>query len=64
MACLGCGCESCECEDYEDFDDPFCPECDGERTGQSDCIDDICNGGEVPCMHGDWSTYPCSTCGA
>ena len=64
MACQGCGCEACECDDYEDFDDSFCPECHGEGTGMSDCIDDLCNGGEVPCMHGNWDAYRCQTCGA
>lgn len=54
----------------DDFDDDFdpdgpCPECgDGDfERAQSACIDDLCHGGEVPCMHGDWSTLPCSTCG-
>lgn len=52
-------------DDYDDDYDPEgrCPECgDGEHL-QSSCIDDLCHGGDVPCMHGDWSTLPCSLCG-
>ena len=51
--CAWCGEEwaRCECP---------CEYCDG--TGLSDesaCIDDLCHGGEVPCMHGDWAALPC-----
>ena len=50
----------------EQYDDGTCPECgDGENyeAYQSACIDDLCHGGEVPCMHGDYATLPCSLCG-
>lgn len=47
---------------WDDVDD-YCPECgDGENL-RSACIDDLCHGGEVPCMHGDWSAMRCSLCG-
>ena len=37
---------------------------DGEPDSwESACIDDMCHGGEVPCMHGDWARLPCSACG-
>lgn len=51
--------------DYDVDPDDECPECgDGDPDClQSACIDDLCHGGEVPCMHGDWSTIPCSFCG-
>lgn len=50
----------------EDYADDGCPECeDGESLDsmQSACWDDLCHGGEVPCMHGDYSRLPCSLCG-
>ena len=51
--------------DFDDYEDEgLCPECGGEGTEQSDCIDDLCHGGDVPCMHGEYSMIPCSTCGA
>lgn len=53
-------------DDYDDcFEGDVCPECgDGdEELLQSACPDDLCHGGEVPCMHGDWSSLPCSLCG-
>lgn len=57
-------------DDYYDLDyddDPdYCPECgdaDNFETARSACSDDLCHGGEVPCMHGDWSVLPCSLCG-
>jgi hypothetical protein len=56
-----------ESEDYREG----CPECGstgpgdpGEPDGwRSACIDDLCYGGEVPCMHGDDDRLPCSVCG-
>jgi len=40
-----------------------CPECGWPAqepdTWQSACIDDLCHGGEVPCMHGDYEKLPC-----
>jgi hypothetical protein len=56
---------------FEDEHDPYnsegsCPECcDGEEPDlwQSACIDDLCHGGEVPCMHGDWARLKCGLCG-
>ncbi len=55
-------------EEYDDRydDDDCCPECgDGEEldSWQSACIDDLCHGGEVPCMHGDYARLPCGLCG-
>lgn len=55
-------------DEYEDdyLDDDGCPECgDGDEldSWQSACIDDLCHGGEVPCMHGDWARLPCGLCG-
>lgn len=58
--------------DYDAYDDErdgwdgnpdTCPECGGEGGDQSACIDDLCHGGEIPCMHGDLDALPCSTCG-
>lgn len=43
-----------------------CPECGDDEDlfwAQSACIDDMCHGGEVPCMHGDWARLPCHLCG-
>jgi hypothetical protein len=43
-----------------------CPECAGGAepdTWQSACIDDLCRGGEVPCMHGSYARLPCWLCG-
>lgn len=51
-------------DEYDDRDG--CPECcDGEEPDawQSACIDDLCHGGEVPCMHGDYARLPCGLCG-
>lgn len=53
-------------DDDEFADDGRCPTCgDGEAFDllESGCIDDLCHGGEVPCMHGDFTTIPCSACG-
>lgn len=49
---------------YEDND--ICSECGGDEDPfwwQSACFDDLCHGGEVPCMHGDYSRLRCPTCG-
>lgn len=43
-----------------------CPQCgDGEDMNdwESACIDDLCHGGEVPCMHGDHARLRCGLCG-
>lgn len=53
--------------DYAMFDDdddgPYeCAQCgDGEQL-KSACIDDICHGGDVPCMHGSYAAIPCQFC--
>lgn len=47
-----CDCPCWQCGDSEEPD-----------SWESACIDDLCHGGEVPCMHGDWSRLPCSACG-
>lgn len=55
-----------EYEDFEDPDDDTCPQCgwpDDCWDEQSSCIDDLCHGGPVPCMHGDTGTLPCGLCG-
>lgn len=52
--------------DDELYRDEGCPECDDGQTPemwQSACIDDMCHGGEVPCMHGDYARLPCGICG-
>lgn len=36
---------------------------DNPDSWESACIDDLCHGGEVPCMHGDYARLPCSMCG-
>lgn len=52
-------CDKCGVELMHDV----CEECDGDGgTGQSNCIDDLCNGGDVPCMHGDNTEYTCESC--
>lgn len=51
---------------YMDEQDDSCPECgdgDAPDSWQSACIDDLCHGGEVPCMHGDYARLPCGLCG-
>lgn len=54
-------------EDYDEYDDEYgtCSGCgDGDfEMARSACIDDLCRGGEVPCMHGDLSMLPCPLCG-
>lgn len=53
-------CKACSAELMHDV----CEECGGDGgTGMSNCIDDLCNGNEVPCMHGDFAEYRCDTCG-
>lgn len=52
-------CEDCGAELMRDV----CEDCGGEGgSGESNCCDDLCNGGEVPCMHGDETEYTCGTC--
>ena len=54
-----------DCDEIVD-QDYGCPECgDGEEPDlwQSACWDDLCHGGDVPCMHGDYSKLPCGICG-
>lgn len=59
-----------ESEDDDRYDDDdshgCCPECmDGTEpdSWQSACPDDLCHGGEVPCMHGDYARLSCPLCG-
>ncbi len=47
---------------WEDDDGP-CDCEDNPDSWESGCIDDLCHGGEVPCMHGDYARLPCSRCG-
>ena len=44
-------------------DDEGCPACGYGEEGESACIDDLCHGGDVPCMHGDYSRLRCHLCG-
>ncbi len=30
---------------------------------ESACVDDMCHGGGVPCMHGSYSKLRCDSCG-
>ncbi len=43
--------------------DYTCWQCGGDGHMGSDCIDDCCHGGDIPCMHGDTTTIPCDVCG-
>ena len=56
--CPSClmGLASCDCP---------CPGCGDGDLGwaESGCIDDMCYGGDVPCMHGDYAVIPCGLCG-
>ncbi len=50
----------------DDPDDDGCPQCGWPYDcwdEQSACIDDLCHGGRVPCMHGNMDTLPCALCG-
>lgn len=50
--------------DDDQFDDDGPCDCeDNPDSWESACIDDLCHGGEVPCMHGDYARLPCSMCG-
>lgn len=52
-------CETCGTE----LEREICEDCAGEGgSGESNCCDDMCNGGATPCLHGDDSEYPCGTC--
>lgn len=51
--------------DEYDGSDEACPECgdgDVDMLGSA-CIDDLCHGGEVPCMHGYYGVLRCHLCG-
>jgi hypothetical protein len=50
---------------YDLDDDNYCPRCGDEEpdSWESACPDDLCHGGEVPCMHGDYARLPCALCG-
>lgn len=52
-------------DDYEDDDEGGCGQCgDGDPDSwESACIDDMCHGGQVPCMHGDYRRLRCGVCG-
>lgn len=53
-------------EDWDGYEEPdycyLCSEMDFDSY-ESACPDDLCHGGEVPCMHGDYTRLPCSACG-
>lgn len=54
-------------DDYDDGPDDFegCDQCgNGDPdSAESACFDDLCHGGEVPCMHGDYARLRCGVCG-
>jgi hypothetical protein len=53
-------------DDDQFYDGEGCPQCeDGHEpdSWESACWDDLCHGGEVPCMHGDYARLPCGLCG-
>jgi hypothetical protein len=55
-----------EPDDHFYDDEAGCPECmDGTEPDawQSACPDDLCHGGAVPCMHGDYTRLACNICG-
>lgn len=39
-----------------------CWSCGGDGHHGSACWDDCCNGGDVPCYHGDEAVQKCSEC--
>lgn len=46
-----------------DFDYPEnCWNCGGTGYLGSDCDDDMCHGGDVPCLHGDTGEIRCDIC--
>ena len=52
----------------DDYDDDYLEGCDQCGDGDPDswesaCIDDLCHGGPVPCMHGDYARLRCGLCG-
>jgi hypothetical protein len=50
--------------DNWDIDDDEECDCDQDpESWESACIDDMCHGGEVPCMHGSYARLPCLRCG-
>ena len=63
--------ESKEYPPIEDYGDDF--DCSPAGCGQcgygdpdcwvSACPDDLCYGGEVPCMHGSYARIRCAVCG-
>lgn len=52
------------CEDSQRHDDDAgpCWQCSGRGHLGSACIDDLCHGGGVPCMHEDHRVIPCDIC--
>lgn len=48
-----------ERDDYP-YDEVSCWQCFGEGHLGSNCIDDLCHGGE--CIHGDSGTIRCDVC--
>lgn len=48
--------------DHDD-DGPWeCLHCGDGESLESACIDDLCHGGTVPCLHGDYAHIPCQFC--
>ena len=47
-------------DEYEDDEFEGCGQC---GNGDPDSIDDLCHGGQVPCMHGDYARLRCGICG-
>ncbi len=58
--CGAAGSYQCICDDFEG-----CGQCgDGDPDSwESACVDDLCHGGDVPCMHGSYARLKCGVCG-
>ena len=52
-------------DEYEDDEFEGCAQCGDSDpdSWESACVDDLCHGGQVPCMHGDYARLRCGVCG-
>jgi len=55
--------DQCVCMDDDEYEG--CGQCgDGDPDSwESACIDDLCHGGQVPCLHGSYARLKCGVCG-